>query len=70
MNKEYTRQKYPTYDFSKLKDETSYKCNGSHCSCKFLNDRSQYDQTQYLQFQGKNNINYEQNMFKSFKNKK
>lgn len=69
MNKQYTSQKYPKYDFTTLSNETKYDCNGTGCTCKFLHDRSQYDNQQYLQFKNENSIDYGTNMFQSFKKK-
>lgn len=69
MNKEFTRQKNARYDFSKLIDETNYNCEGSGCSCKYLHDRSTYDQQQYSKFKIENDIDYGKNMFISFKKK-
>lgn len=49
-----------SYDYDKLKDETNYHCNGNQCcTCKFLNDRTEYDRLQYSFFvdsKQKNNV--------------
>ncbi len=39
--------KFPKPLYDKLKNETQYKCDGSSCSCRFLKNRSNYDQMQY-----------------------
>lgn len=39
--------KFPKTLYDKLKNESHYKCDGSSCSCKFLKNRSNYDQMQY-----------------------
>jgi hypothetical protein len=66
MNKQYNSKK-TLYDFSTLKNETNYKCSGSQCTCKYLDNRSEYDKNQYLQYQKLNNINYGVNMYQNFK---
>jgi hypothetical protein len=69
MNKEYTIQKNTKNDFANISNESSYSCQGSECSCKYLHSRTEYDKQQYLLFQKENDIDYEKNMFISFKKK-
>ena len=53
--------------YVKLNNENKYNCNGSSCSCKFLNNRSIYDQQQILKFnQNLYQENYSYNLRKKF----
>lgn len=67
MNKQYRGSRLP-YSFADLKNETAYTCSGSKCTCKYLNNRSQYDKNQFLMYQNPNiSIDYQKEMFKPFK---
>jgi hypothetical protein len=53
--------------YDNLKDETNYTCNGS-CTCKFLKDRSNYDQMQYQVYEDHKKIklpNFDMNKYKN-----
>lgn len=70
MDNKYSSKK-TNYDFSNLKDENNYNCQGSCCTCKYLNNRSQFDVQQITHSnQVLQNSDYEKGMFLSFKNKK
>lgn len=67
MNKQYRGSRLP-YSFSNLKNETTYACSGSKCTCKYLDNRTQYDKNQFLLYQNPNNtIDYQKEMFKTYK---
>lgn len=42
--------KFPETIYSSMNKETNYKCQGSSCSCKYLNNRTEFDKIE-------NNIN-------------
>jgi|688.fasta_scaffold1568103_2 hypothetical protein len=53
--------------YTTLNNENNYKCDGSTCSCKFLNNRTSYDQQQILKFrQNMFMENYNYNLRKKF----
>ena len=45
MNNKYMSTKN-NYNFSELKPENNYTCQGSCCTCKYLNNRSPFDVNQ------------------------
>ena len=34
---------FPETIYSSINKESNYKCQGSSCTCKYLNDRSEFD---------------------------
>ena len=69
MDNKYSSKK-TNYDFVELKNENNYNCQGSGCSCKYLNNRSPFDIQQITNLnQVLENTDYGKLMFKSFKNK-
>ena len=70
MNNKYMSTKN-NYNFSELKTENNYNCQGSCCTCKYLNNRSPFDVNQIVNTDKVlHNTDYEKSMFISFKNKK
>jgi len=70
MDNKYSSKK-ANYDFADLKNENNYNCQGSCCSCKYLNNRSPFDIQQITNSnQVLQNTNYSTIMNTSFKNKK
>jgi hypothetical protein len=70
MYNKYSSKK-TNYDFANLKEENNYNCQGSCCTCKYLNNRSPFDNQQIINSnQVLQNTHYEKAMFNSFKNKK
>ena len=45
MSNQYTLNysKFPETIYANLNNESNYKCQGSKCTCKYLNDRSEFD---------------------------
>jgi hypothetical protein len=56
--------KFPKPIYSYLDKETNYRCQGTGCTCKYLNDRSEFDKME----NGIINYNYLVNPSKVNKN--
>ena len=67
MNTQYISKK-TNYDFAVLKNENKYCCSGTCCTCRYLNNRTEFDRKQYLSAQ-KNSIDYGAKMFQTNRKK-
>jgi hypothetical protein len=70
MDKLLTKQYFSvknSYKFADLQNEDNYKCSGSGCTCKYLNNRTQYDRNQFVAYNQGNSTDYEKAMFKTYK---
>ena len=67
MNKQYHSTKN-AYQYPSLKNENDYTCKYG-CTCKFLDNRSEYDKQQFNNMMKNNSTDYEKNMFLNYKQK-
>jgi hypothetical protein len=66
LNKQHSSAKN-SYSFADLKNEDDYACSGSGCTCKYLNNRTQYDRNQFVLYNQNNHTDYEKAMFTTYK---
>lgn len=50
--------KNPPTKYEQLKDTTCYSCNAP-CTCKYLNNRTEYDQMQFERIVQGKNVHYQ-----------
>jgi hypothetical protein len=60
-------KRFPKTIYDKLKEETNYTCD-KECTCKYLNNRTEYDRLQSLAFI--NNQKFDPKIFKNIKQNK